>query len=97
MAACTGQANHRIQDRNLERLVGRLTLENELPKKGLQHNITSLDARGIHPPMSMFRHQYPERMPDDEYRQKHVLLPAPSPEAGADVTDRIEAICLEFL
>ena len=48
--------------------------------------------------MTMFRQQYPERMPDDEYRQEHVLLPAEgtvTPD-GADITDRIEAICLEF-
>ena len=67
-----------LKDRieKLERLVGRLTLENEFLKRGYSTISTSLGATGIHPPMAVFRQKYPERMPDDEYREEHVLLPA---------------------
>ena len=67
-----------LQDRieQLERLVGKLTLENEFLKRGCSTVSTSRRETGSHQPVDVPHPQRTERMPTDEYRQEHILLQA---------------------
>jgi len=64
-----------LQDRieKLERLVGKLTLENEFLKKGLQHSLNQPLRNGKSLTNGNTCRQHPGRMPAHEHRPEHLL------------------------
>ena len=95
-----GALKDRIE--KLERLAGKLTLENELLKKGLQHNLSQSQRNGRNRRLSQTHHQiYPPgcglmKVPRSSFYYKPKSQSLERMEAEADLRDKIEAICLEY-